>query len=221
MTPSLFPVRSTVTHTKVDPLTACGVTGVRGSVGRASDSRCCDNHWISDPSFFGIFWYFVHFVVPMGISPMGNLGRFPEGKPAVTESLYPTLINWKVHAGSFLFFIIHQTLTWTTGSLTCVCDHSYSCVGTHEQWVSTVFLTLGEKLPQIFLCSWCRRTSNFGSLDPTLYQLSHPVTLSGAQDKFVRVFLSQKYCADSLSVCPTPVCIRTHKNDHVRTLKVM
>ena len=28
-------------------------------------------------------------------------------------------------------------------------------------------------------------------------------------------------CVDSLSVCPTPVCIRTHKNDHIRTLKIL
>ena len=35
------------------------------------------------------------------------------------------------------------------------------------------------------------------------------------QDKFVRVFRSQKSCGDSLSVCPIPVCIHTHKNDHV------
>ena len=32
------------------------------------------------------------------------------------------------------------------------------------------------------------------------------------------VFPSQKGCADSLSVCPTPVCIRTHTKDHVRTI---
>ena len=30
---------------------------------------------------------FVHFVVPMGISPMGNLGCFPQGKPAATVVL--------------------------------------------------------------------------------------------------------------------------------------
>ena len=36
--------------------------------------------------------------------------------------------------------------------------------------------------------------------------------------KKARVFPSQKR-ADSLSVCPTPVCTRTHKNNHVRTLK--
>ena len=44
---------------------------------------------------------------------------------------------------------------------------------------------------------------------------------SGAQVKFGRVFPSQKCCADSLSVCPTPVCIHTHMNDQLRTLKIM
>ena len=38
--------------------------------------------------------------------------------------------------------------------------------------------------------------------------------------KTVRVFPGQKCCADSLSVCPTPVCVHTHTNDHVRTLKI-
>ena len=45
-------------------------------------------------------------------------------------------------------------------------------------------------------------------------------TPSGAQQKIVRVFMIQKYCADSLPVCLTPVCMRTHKNAHVRTLKI-
>ena len=48
----------------------------------------------------------VHFVVSTGIDPMlypmRNSGCFPQGKPAATESRYPTLINHKVHAGSFL-----------------------------------------------------------------------------------------------------------------------
>ena len=35
--------------------------------------------------------------------------------------------------------------------------------------------------------------------------------------KNVTSFPSQKCCADSLSVCPMPVRIRMHKNDHVRT----
>ena len=39
----------------------------------------------------------------------------------------------KVHAGSFRVSIIHQTLTWTTGSLTCICDHS--CDGGWAHWL--------------------------------------------------------------------------------------
>ena len=38
------------------------------------------------------------------------------------------LLSVKVHAGSFSVSVIHQTLTWTTGSLACVHDHS--CVYT-------------------------------------------------------------------------------------------
>ena len=36
---------------------------------------------------FCIILYFVHIVVPMGISPMGNLGRLPQEKPAATVTL--------------------------------------------------------------------------------------------------------------------------------------
>ena len=57
-----------------------------------------------------VFRILYHFVVPMGISPMGNSGGFPEGKPAATESRYSTLINYKVHAGSFRGSIIHRTV---------------------------------------------------------------------------------------------------------------
>ena len=32
-------------------------------------------------------FFFVHFVVPMRISPMGKSGRFPQGKPAATVAL--------------------------------------------------------------------------------------------------------------------------------------
>ena len=47
------------------------------------------------------------------------------------------------------------------------------------------------------------------------------LSASGAQDKFVSVFPRPKCCADSLSVCPTPVCILMHKNDHVRTSEIL
>ena len=49
----------------------------------------------------------------IGISPMGNLGCFPGGKPAATV----TLPNLFMNAGCFSILIVHQTLTWTTGSL--------------------------------------------------------------------------------------------------------
>ena len=61
---------------------------------------------------------------------MGESGQFPQRRPAATVSRYPTLINYKVHAGSFHVPIIHRTMTWTTGSLACVPDHSCACVYT-------------------------------------------------------------------------------------------
>ena len=64
---------------------------------------------------------------------MGNSGDFPKGKPAATESRYPSLINDNVHAGSFRVSVIHRTLTWTTVSLTCVRDHAYP----HRGWLGT------------------------------------------------------------------------------------
>ena len=36
----------------------------------------------------------------------------------------------KMHAGYFRVFIIHRTLTWTTGYVTCVRGLSYACVCT-------------------------------------------------------------------------------------------
>ena len=36
----------------------------------------------------------------------------------------------QVHAGSFHVSVIHQTLTWTTGFLMCIRDHSYACMYT-------------------------------------------------------------------------------------------
>ena len=60
----------------------------------------------------------------------------------------------------FRVSVIHQTLTWTTGFLTCVCDHAYACmytrrggggggVGTSTASQPNIFDS--EKLSQIFL----------------------------------------------------------------------
>ena len=65
-----------------------------------------------------VCWFFfliLQLYCPTGISPMVNSCFFPWGKTAVTVTLpQPT-----VHAGCFSVSIIHQTLTWTTWSLTC------------------------------------------------------------------------------------------------------
>ena len=63
---------------------------------------------------------------------------------------------FSVHAGSFHVSIIHRTLIWNTGSLTCVHDHSCACIYTRELGTPTVsqftFLTRG-KTHKFFLCS--------------------------------------------------------------------
>ena len=62
---------------------------------------------------FSIFFnlYCVHFVVPMEFLPWESRIAFPKEKPAATESRYPTLINYKIRAGSFRVSLIHRTLT--------------------------------------------------------------------------------------------------------------
>ena len=114
---------------------------------------------------------------------MGNSVRFPQRKPAAAESCYPTLlINYKVHAGSFRVSVIHRDLTWTTGSLTCVRNHSYACVFTrgvgHSDNVSAHHFDL-EKLSQFFLVLLTGfeprdgvRTSGLWISSPILYLLS-------------------------------------------------
>ena len=44
---------------------------------------------------------------------------------------------------------------------------------------------------------------------------------SGAQEQVVEFFTVKNAVLNSLSMCPTLVCIRTHKNDQVRTLKIL
>ena len=112
---------------------------------------------------------------------MGNLDRFPQGKPAATASHYSTLINYKVHAGSFSISVIHQTLTWTT----YLC-RAYVIIlmraHTHRgwvlwQWVSTTFLTRGKTLTNLYCVPDSVWTLGLWISSVTLYQLSHPVWL--------------------------------------------
>ena len=121
------------------------------------------------------------FVQPV-VVPMENSGHFPQGKPTATESRYPTLINYKVHSGFFRVSVIHLTLTWITGSLTCVRDHSYARAYKRglDTPTSQNIMFDSEKLSQFFLVLLTRfPTSSLWIWSPTLYQLSHPVTPLG------------------------------------------
>ena len=112
---------------------------------------------------------------------MGNSGRFPQGKPAATESRY--LMNYKVHAVYFRVSTIHRTLTRTTWSLTCARDHSCSCVYTRElhgftDSESAQHVWLGKTLTNVSCApdSDGVRTSGLSISIPTLFQLSHPTS---------------------------------------------
>ena len=81
---------------------------------------------------------------------MGNLGRFPWGKPDVTVGL-PNLWYVLFFSSFFFFFsvsIINRTLTWTTGSLMCAQMFMHAVVHGNVQTPQESLhwkLTLGEK----------------------------------------------------------------------------
>ena len=99
------------------------------------------------------------------------------------QSCYTQLKQIKVHAGSFCVSIIHGTLTWMTGSLTCVRDHSYACVYTRGLGIPTASqhnIFDSEKLPNFSCAPDAGGVRNYGLWisSPTLYQLSYPRYLS-------------------------------------------
>ena len=92
------------------------------------------------------------------------LGEF--GPPFLTyKATAAARTALQVDAGSFHFAAIHQTLTWTTGSLTCICDHSYACVYTRGLGTPTMShnnIFDSEKLSQIFEHAHIVRTFHCG-----------------------------------------------------------
>ena len=76
--------------------------------------------------------------------------RFPQGKPSATESSYPTLIHYKVHAG------FHGTMTWTTGSL------SQRNILTRKKISQTFIVLLTGFEPRVF-GSRVRRSTNWAT----------------------------------------------------------
>ena len=86
-----------------------------------------------------------------------------------------------MHVGSFRVSVIHRALTWTTGSFTCVCDHSYACVYTQGLCIPTAivsttflnwknslkcFLVLLTGFEQRVVEPWVRRSTNWATLSP-------------------------------------------------------
>ena len=86
--------------------------------------------------YFLNYYYALFFYTLLSLS--GNLGHLTRVRlQQPQEQRYPVLL---VHAGSFHVFVIHRTLslTWTTGSLTGIRDHSYVCVYTMGLGTPTV-----------------------------------------------------------------------------------
>ena len=61
-------------------------------------------------------FFFYNCIVPVGFLPWEIRVAFP-GESQLRQSC---ATQFTVHAGCFSVFIIHQTLTWSTGSLTCI-----------------------------------------------------------------------------------------------------
>ena len=117
--------------------------------------QCNKIHWFI--SFFSCSY-------PNGNCPQMS-GRL---KATATESRNPTLIDCKVHTGSFRVSVIHRTVTRTAGSLACVRDHSdarvYTQGGLGTPTASQHNLFESDKhSDNLFLCSW--RRWNLGPLD--------------------------------------------------------
>ena len=121
-----------------------------------------------------LLFYFLQLYCPNGIFPMRNLGCFPWGKPAATESHCPTYCACWVFSVS----IIHQTLTWTTGSLTRaqVLMHAiaHGGVQTHIR-ESALKVGAGRKIPCRFGESYLHQRRDSVILKPTeLHMCRYP-----------------------------------------------
>ena len=90
-------------------------------------------------------YIYIHCIIPFRKFGLPYLGM------AIARAALPIL---QVHAGSFRVSVIHRTLTWTTGSLTCLRDHYYAYVYTRGLGTSTASqhnICDSENLSQRFL----------------------------------------------------------------------
>ena len=137
---------------------------------------------------FTIFFFFNTLFSQWDFLPMGNSGRFSLGKPAATESRYPPLINYKVHAGSFRVSVIRRTLTWPTGCLTCVRHHLYAFVYARRLGTPTASQ---HNICELLLCSW--KGLNLGSWNPVGLEADHVLPIEPPHVPFhCYIYLCQK-----------------------------
>ena len=103
-------------------------------------------------NFFSFFLFYTLYWSLVLVGNLGCLTRVRLQQPQ--EQRYPVL---QVHAGSFRVSVIRQSLTRTTGSLTCVRDRSCVCVytrGLATQTASQHTFFDSEKPIKFFFCSW-------------------------------------------------------------------
>ena len=119
-------------------------------------------HWFRQPSTKRqrlrlFFFFFNNCIVPLGFLPWEIRVAFPEESQLLpSRATQPT-----GHIGWFSVSIIHRTLTWTTGSLTCVQMLMRTRVCT-ERW-------LGEKSHAAPVSAVCRSDASLSELHPHPY----------------------------------------------------
>ena len=132
----------------------------------------------------------------MGFLPWETRMTFPgESQLRQSRATQPT-----VHAGRFSVSIIHRTLTWTTGSLTCA---QMSCMRLHTGCTDTV----RESALKVDSKSPCRAgESNLlqRRAGPTLYQLSYIPILTTYLPVRPSLPSSHDYCFNTIAASTTP-----------------
>ena len=111
-------------------------------------------------------FYFLRLYCPNGISPMGNSGCLPLGKPAATESRYPSYGACWV----FVVFPPNSDMDYGVFNLRTdvnACDCTRGCTNTVPE--SALKVKSGRKIPFHTEVSNLRRRR----AGPTFYQLSY------------------------------------------------
>ena len=137
-------------------------------------------------------WLLFFFLVDQNRPEKVDGARIPSFMCNWTQGQYQTDYFWEFHSA---FVVVAN-----------VCATSVVVTGIDEQ--TCVVLTKWDRVAQ-----WVERRTQL--LVPCMTHVR--VRVPSAAQEQSQSFSSEKYCVDSLSVCPTPVCIRTHENDHMRT----